>query len=671
MTPTSDPIAIFAILMSAILVAPLIFQRLRVPGLLGVICAGALVGPGGFGWLERDRSIVLLGAVGLSYLMFMAGLSMDLGGFLRSRRQSLSFGSLSFFLPMALALIAGGTVLDYDVAPTLLLGAIVGSHTLLAYPIVSRIGITKNRAITICMGGTLVTDLVSLGLLAVVIGSRQEDTGATYWAKFALSVGLFVAFTVLVLPRLGRWFFRRFQYDNITDFLFMMTVLFGTAWLAQLAGLASIIGAFLAGLMMNRLVPESSTLMSRIQFVGNALLIPFFLLSVGMLIDVSVLTQLDVWATAALFTTLVLLGKGGSALLAGGIYGFSWAERWVMAGLTIPQAAATLAVTLVGFEYQLFGATEVNAVVLMILVSCLIGPVLVENSGRAVALQDESTVYDPTNAPQRILVPLANPETATHLMEIAFMVQEPGAEDPIYPISVTPHEGNVVANVASTKKMLQSTVDLATAAGRPVNALTRIDLNVAKGISRAVLERGITKIIIGWNGQQAQSRAIFGSILDQLLEETQVLTLVCKIMRPVNLFRRLLVPVPPLASLEPGFAVALRSIKLMAEGLGAGLVFVRTADAEPHLVENSEQVRPQLEASWEVVEQWEDVEDWIKEQRRPDDLLVLLSARNGAVSWRPSLDRIPQRLARETPDLCMVVVYPAELEWSEIQPTLA
>jgi len=275
--PFSNPVMIFALVMLIILLAPILFKKIRVPGIVGIILAGTLVGPSILGLLERDSTIELLGTVGLLYLMFMAGLSIDLNRFEKLRNQSIGFGTLSYIFPAIGAYYAGIHLIDYSIESALLLGAIVGSHTLLAYPIVERLGITKNTAVTMSMGGTLVTDTLSLGILAIIAGTVGETQGAGYWTAFATSIAIFLIAAILILPRLGRWFFQNMHHDTNVDFVFMMAVLFSTAFLAELAGLASIIGAFIAGLLLNRLVPMNGTLMSRIQFVGNALFIPFFL----------------------------------------------------------------------------------------------------------------------------------------------------------------------------------------------------------------------------------------------------------------------------------------------------------------------------------------------------------------------------------------------------------
>ncbi|TVR14486.1 MAG: cation:proton antiporter, partial [Balneolaceae bacterium] len=659
--PFDDPVLIFALVMLIILLAPMIFRKLKIPGLVGLILAGTVVGPGLLGLIERDFTIELLGTVGLLYLMFMAGLSIDLNRFEKLREKSIGFGIMSFLFPQLAAIYVGTEFLDYSLSTSLLLGSIVGSHTLLAYPIAERLGITKNTGVTMSMGGTLVTDTLSLGVLAIVAGSVGDDLGTGYWVGFGTSVVIFVAAAVIILPRLGRWFFRNVQYEKNIDYVFMVAVLFATAFLAELAGLAPIIGAFMAGLLLNRLVPESGTLMSRIQFVGNVFFIPFFLISVGMLVDIQVLGSLDVWIKAIVFSVLVFFGKGLAAFAVRYLYKFTNEEGLVIYGLTTPQSAATLAVTLVGYELGFFDATAVNAVVIMILITCLIGPWLVENYGREVAKQEEDKPYSPADAPQRILVPLANPETSDALMDIAFMVQDKKSGQPIYPLTVARDGSNVEANVARGEKMLSHAVIHAASADVEVNPITRIDLNVARGIARAVEESRITNIVIGWNGEVSAKRAIFGSILDQLLREIDEMLMVCKIEKPVNTFERLVVAVPPFASHEIGFRGTIRSLKLMAEQMGVDLVFVSTIEREPHVKSGIDKIKPYLDVEYETIDKWSELPSWLEKNEQDNDLFVLMSSREGTLSWRPGLDRLPRVIAQKYPELSFITIYSSEI----------
>lgn len=660
--PFSDPVLIFALVMVVILIAPIIFKRIKIPGLVGIILSGMVIGPSVLHLLERDSTIELLGTVGLLYLMFTAGLSIDLNRFEKLRNQSIGFGLISYLFPAAGAYYAGIYWLNYSIESSLLLGAIVGSHTLLAYPIIERLGITKNTAVTMSMGGTLVTDTLSLGILAVIAGTVGVDQGPKYWTIFGTTIAVFLAVAVITLPRVGRWFFRTMKHETDVDFVFLMAVLFATAYIAELAGLASIIGAFIAGLLLNRLVPANSTLMSRIQFVGNALFIPFFLISVGMLVDVKVLGSLEVWIYALTFTALVLVGKALASVIIRLIKGYSNAEGFVIFGLTTPQSAATLAVTLLGFDLGFFDQTAVNAVVIMILFTCLVGPWLVEKFGRDVVLQEENKPYEPSQTPQRIIVPLANPETSDALMDIAFMIRDEKSGEPIYPLTVARDGKDVDAQVARGEKMLSHAVVHAAAAEIPVNPVTSIDLNIANGIARSVNEKLASVVVIGWNGATSASQRIFGSILDQLLQKIDEMVMVSKIHKPINTVERVVIAVPPYASYEPGFSGAVRSLKLMVDQIGSTLTILAPKEQMEKVKRSVGSIKPSIETEYVSIDGWGELPGWMDINTEIDDLFVLLSAREGSLSWRPALDRLPRVISQRYPELCFITVYPSEVE---------
>lgn len=660
--PFSNPVLIFALVMVVILVAPILSKKIKIPGIVGIILSGMLIGPSVLHLLERDSTIELLGTVGLLYLMFTAGLSIDLNRFEKLRNQSIGFGLISYLFPAAGAYFAGIHWLNYSLESSLLLGAIVGSHTLLAYPIIKRLGITKNTAVTMSMGGTLVTDTLSLGILAIIAGTVGDEQGPGYWTVFATSIAVFLAAAILTLPRVGRWFFRTMKHETDVDFVFLMAVLFATAFIAEMAGLASIIGAFIAGLLLNRLVPGNGTLMSRIQFVGNALFIPFFLISVGMLVDVQVLGSLDVWIYALIFTMLVFVGKALASGIVRLIKGFSNAEGFVIFGLTTPQSAATLAVTLLGFDLGFFDQTAVNAVVIMILLTCLVGPWMVEKFGRDVVLQEEKKPYEPSQTPQRIIIPLANPETSDALMDIAFMIRDEKSEEPIFPLTVARDGKDVDAQVARGEKMLSHAVIHAAAAEVPVNPVTSIDLNIANGIARSVSEKLASVVVIGWNGATSATQRIFGSILDQLLQKIDEMVMVCKIQKPINTVKRVVIAVPPYASLEPGFSGAVRSLKLMVDQVGGTLTIVAPKERMKNVEKRIKKVKPDIETEFVSIEGWGNLPAWMDKHTLKDDLFVLLSAREGSLSWRPALDRLPRVISQRYPDLGFITVYPSEVE---------
>jgi Kef-type K+ transport system membrane component KefB/nucleotide-binding universal stress UspA family protein len=644
--PATDPVLIFFIAMTAILAAPLVMQRLRGPTLVGMILAGTILGPSVLGLLERDATIVLLGTVGLLYLMFVAGVSIDLPRFERLRGWSIGFGLASFFIPQLAALAIATTLLGFSIPQALLLGSIVGSHTLLAFPIVDRLGIAENRGMIMGIGATIVTDLLSLMVLAIVIASLGGDTTTGFWVQFAALVFVWAAAAIWLLPRLGYWFFRNVRQGPAVDFSFLMVVLFLTAWLAGVVGLAPIIGAFVAGLLMNRLVPPQGPLMTRIKFVGDALLIPFFLLSVGMLIDVRVLvSSVDLWFLALTFTGLVVVGKTLAAKTAQMVLRQTSAEGWTVAGLTIPQAAATLAVTLVGFEVGLFSEMIVNAVVVMILLTSVIGPTLVERFGRQVALQETQRPFEPEDAPQRILVPLANPETAPALMDLAMALRQPGEEQPLYPLTVAREGAGEAAAVAASEQLLGHAVVHAAAADVPVVPITRVDHNVARGIVRAVRERRISTVVFGWEGEPGARALIFGSVLDQFLDESEPMVLVSRLVQPLAATERVVVLIPPLAEREVGFFPALTTLKFMTANAGAEMAILCLESSRPQVERWVERSRPEVNTTFLAMPAWDEALTLLESTVDLGDMICLVSTRRGTLTWRPDLMRLPRQIA--------------------------
>ena len=625
--PVTDPVLIVAITMGILLVGPLLFERLKIPGLVGLIALGAVAGPSVTGLLERDATFILLGTLGLLYLMFMAGVTLDLAEFNRQRRTAVLFGMLSFALPMALALTLAPSLLGYGLPAAALLGSIVGSHTLLALPLAGRLGISKNKAVVVATGATLVTDLLSLLVLAVVQGVSSGDADAAFWLAFVVKDLVWAAAVLWLLPKVARAFFRRVRREDDAAFAFLLAAVFFAAWTASLAGLAPIIGAFLAGIALNQLIPKQSPLMTRLRFVGDAILIPFFLVSVGLLVDVAVLGSLEVWGLALLFMAIVALGKGGAALLGIPFFGFTRYEGLTVAGITMPQAAATLAVTLIGFDIGLFTQTAVNAVVVLIVLTCLAGPSVVQAFGRKVALAESDQPYEPADAPERILVPLANPETAEPLMELALLLRSATSEEAVYPLAVARGGHEEAAHVAEAERVMERAVLHATAASVPVVPTVRIDENAVSGIVRGARELRASEIVAGWNGMRSSGSLVFGGVLDGVLAESRAMVVVARLVVPLAAAKRLVVLVPPLVWREVGFARAVRVLKVMAAQKGLGLlVLANEADAQ-EVDERFRAARPEAAVEIAPLKAWSDAVKTLDDRAETGDVLVLVGVR--------------------------------------------
>lgn len=669
--PFSDPVLIFATMMLIILITPVVFSRFKIPSIIGFILAGVIVGPSVSGIMERDATIVLLGTVGLLYLMFMAGLEIDVKRFLKYKNHSIVFGSWTFFIPQVTGALLAVYLLGFTWPAAILLASMFASHTLVSYPIASKLGITKNTAVTTTIGGTIITDTAALLVLAVIIAMDRGEIGASFWITLGVSLSLLTFFTFWAIPKITRWFFQTVSEESYLEFVFVMAVAFSISFLAEVAGVEAIIGAFMAGLAVNRLIPESGTLMNRIHFVGISLFIPFFLISVGMIVDVGAfIAGIEAWIVAIFMVVIALTGKYAAAWVTSKSLNYNKNELMSMYGLSVAQAAATLAVVLVAYDRGIFGDfgdAVLNGSVLMILVTCIVSPIITEKYGKRLALEEEDKPYDPSEAPQRILVPLANPETSDALMDIAFMIREKDSPEPLYPLTVARESTESDAEVAKGEKLLSHAVVHAAAAEVPVIPMTRIDLNISSGINRAVNENRISNIIIGWNGQISAKQRIFGSILDQLLTQLDEMVMVCKIEQPVNTFKRLVVAIPPFSALEVGFAGAIRPLKLMAQQMGADYVVTATEERIPAVKKRIEIIKPEIDVEYSGMDQWDVLPDWMDENIKNQDLFILISAHEGSISWRPGLDRLPRVIAQKYPDLSFITVYPSE---AEIENTL-
>ncbi|MCC5822232.1 MAG: cation:proton antiporter [Phycisphaerales bacterium] len=669
--PVTDPVLTFALVMLIILIAPLVMQRLRVPGIIGLIVAGVIVGPNALGILDRNETIVLLGTVGLLYIMINAGLEMDLNQFRRYRNHSLAFGSISYLVPQVIGAFAALWILGFSVQASILLASMFGSHTLLTYPMASRLGLTKNPAVTTAVGGTIVTDTSALLVLAVIARSTQGELGVGFWGVLVSSLAVYTAAVWWGLPWIGRWFFRTVPAEGPAHFVFLMAAGYLCAFLALVAGVQPILGAFLAGLAMNKLVPKQSVLMARVSFAGSWLFIPIFLISVGMLVDPRVfVSDLQTWKVAILMVVTVISCKFLAAMISRRILGYTATEGWVMFGLTVNQAAATLAAVVVGFELGIFDESVVNGTVMMIMASCLVGSVVMQKHGRELAIRQSEATEDLALAPKRILVPLRNPEAAPAIMDVAFMIREKQSHEPVYPLAVVQDSDDASAQVAAGEKMLSAAVTHAAAADIPAVPVTRLDTNAAEGIVRAIRELRISTVVMGWTGVSTTRSFIFGSVLDQLLKRCPQQFVVCRFAEPLYTAKRLVLVVPPFAHREVGFADAVATVKNLASQSGLDLVLSARASDLETLEPLIAKIKPEVKTETMPVPV---IESWLHPNGpglEEHDIFVLLAARENQVSWRPSIDRLPKAIMSRPDPVTMLVVYPSE-QAVDIAPPLA
>lgn len=658
--PITDPVIIFAIAMIIFFISPLLMERLRIPGIIGPILAGVIIGPNGLDILARDQTMELLGTVGLLFIIFIAGLELDIDGFKKYRNRSLVFGSLSFFIPLSLGTIIS-FLFGYSIPAAILIGSILGSHTLLAYPIASRLGISKNKAVTTAVGGTILTDTFALIILAVITGVTKGEVTFQFWVQLLVAIVVFVLIMLKFVPVISRWFFKNYGTEGVTNFTYVMVVLFFAGTLAILAGLQPIIGAFLAGLALNRFIYENGALMNRIRFVGNGLFIPFFLLSVGMLVDLRILmNDANAWILTIAILLAVFVGKGLAPIITGRIYGYSQTEQRLMIGLTIPQAAATLASTLVGYDVGLLNEVTVNAVIIMIIVTCIMGPYLVEKYGRRQTMIEEEIPNLVEQTPERILIPIANPNTMESLIDLANFIKHANTHDqPIYPLSVVRNDiREAQEQVAQAEKMLGHAQLYAAGAEIPIRILTKVDKDIVHGITRAIIEERINTVVLGWHARGSKQEKI-ATVINRVIEETSETVLITKLAHPLETTKRVVLLIPFGADHKPGFKDAIERIKILTSRIGAELHVIIIKGMVEHYEKHFKAIKPNPHTTYTRVEGWTDLKDNHFQRLIADDLVVLLSARKGTIGWHPELERVPQKLARLLPE-SFIVYYPTE-----------
>jgi len=668
MLPFSDPILIFAGVMVLILTAPLLARKVHLPEIVGLIGAGMVVGPHGFGILMRDQTIQLLGTVGLLYIMFLAGLEIDLHQVRRNKSHAVVFGLLTFGIPLALGIILGVWVFAMTIPVAVLLASMFSSHTLVTFPVVGKLGLAKTRSVTTAVGGTIITDTLALLVLAVIASASRGELSAGFWLRLFALMLVYIAAVLFFVPRLGRWFFRHVSTDENTEFVFVLAIALSSSYLAHLAGLEAIIGAFLAGLTLNSLIPEKSLLMTRIHFTGNAIFIPFFLLSVGMLVDVSLLfTGTEAWIISIGMTCVALAAKFIAAWFSQWALGYVRDEGALIFGLSVNQAAATLAAVLVGYNIGLFSEAVITGTIMMIAVTCLVGSIVTERAGRNVALREEQAVFDASSAPHRIMIPLEGREGAKELLDVALLLREKGSHEPFYPLRVVPEGSHVEQDVAMAEKVLAHTVVRAMSAGVPVTPLTSVDVNPTSGIVRAGRDNRISMILLGWDGRVSSPTRIFGRTIDGVIERSLQLVMVNRFRRPVNTAQRIVLVLPPFAERQLGFASVIAAVKTLAGQAGTSLLVLCSAETVVAAEKFVCRTPPSVPISFETLRSWKQVQASLAERIEESDWLILMGVRKGELAWQPSLDRLPGRLAGGFPDAPFSVFIPPAERWDSQQ----
>jgi Kef-type K+ transport system membrane component KefB len=669
--PLKNPVIIFSLVLFIILFAPILFNKIKVPHIIGLILAGVIVGPYGLNLLRRDSSIVLFGTVGLLYIMFLAGLEIDLTEFKKNRKKIIVFGLCTFLLPLIFGALASYYVLGFSFLSSVLLASMFSTHTLISYPIASRYGVARNRAVTLTIGGTMITDILALLILAAVAGMTKEEVSSSFWYTLGISSLVFVGIVFFVLPFIVRWFFKRFD-DSVSQYIFVLAIVFLSSFLAEAAGLEAIIGAFFSGLILNRFVPHTSPLMNRIDFVGNALFIPFFLISVGMLVDITVLIKgWGALKVASVIVTLAIITKYIAALITQKVFNLLPEEGKMIFGLSTSHAAATLAIILVGYNIiigetatgepiRLLNEDVLNGTILLILVSCAISSFVVERASRQLVLEEEKEVTKEPDEQQRILISLAYPESVTELVDLGLMLKPKKSAIPVYALHVVSDETDISKAEVAGKKMLEKAIRQAAATENSLIPLSRYDANISNGIIYTIKEQHITDLIIGLH-HNANQKDFLGATAERIIRFTYETIFIYKSVQPLNTLKRMVVLVTPKAELEPGFGDWFSKLITVVKEAGLTLSFYAVAETIAELKYQQELINASVPVTFNEFSNWEDFL-FFTGILKQDDLFSIITSRKGHVSYNAISEKLPYYLTKYFAANSFILIYPKQVE---------
>ncbi|MGJ3249381.1 MAG: cation:proton antiporter [Elainellaceae cyanobacterium] len=654
--PIQDPVRIFLIIVAIMLVAPLIFERLKMPGIIGLILAGVVVGPHGLNILERDETIELLGTVGLLFLMFLGGLETSLNDLKGNADKAIVFGLATFILPMAIG-TGAMLLLGYSGLAAVLVASCFASHTLVALPILSRLGIMRSPSITTTLGATLITNILALLVLAVIVKANDGDLTIGFWLFLIPALTIYTVATLVGVPYLGRWFFRQFGHDEGAEFIFVLATLFVISVLADLIEIEPIVGAFLAGIALTPLIPQLSPLMNRLQFIGNTLFVPIFLISVGMLVDPLVLIR----EPQSILVATVMIGaelssKFLAAWGAGKFCRFPFPNVMVMFGLSLAQAASTLAAITVAFNIDLVDELTVNGTIAMILVSCVASPWVVSRWGKQVNVVSRPS--QETNQSKewgdRVLVPVANPSTENHLLQLGlFLVKR--VNGTLLPIHVIADSGEAIdpEAIAQQNRLLEAAEQLAHGAVALVEPIGRVDESIDKGIIRSAVERKASLIICGWKGYSTYKENFFGGVLDNVIRLAAVPVLITRFPEPIRHVERVVLAAAEMETTPNELSRSIILAKMLAEELKASLHVVKVVSRRTK--SQSQPSDSSSRSSIPIRDIRGNFVNAVCRQLEPRDLLLITASTHRI--GEPVVGREPEAIARRRPNNSMIIVH--------------
>lgn len=656
----TEPVQIFLIVLAIILFAPILLNKLKIPHIIGMIVAGVAVGPYGLNILADDSSFAVFGQVGLLYLMFLAGLEIDMYHLRLNLRRGLFFGFLTLAVPLALGVLTSVYLLKLDWITSMLLGAMYASHTLLSYPVAARLGVTKAPAVLIAIVGTIIAVIGALLVLGATVSvAREGYFNVVEILLLAVRLVVWAAVILYAYPRVTRWFFKKYP-DKVLQYVFVLVLVFLAATTARAIGLEGVLGAFFAGLVLNRYVPVASPLMSSIEFVGNALFIPYFLISVGMMINVRLLADADTLGVAAIMLAVALSSKWLPAYIAQKINGFDVLSRNVMFGLTAAHTAVALAVVAVGYKMGMFDERILNSTVMVILVTCALAPIITSASAAKLKVKMMADEGDEVIRHTRVnntLIPVANPVTAGALVEIALLMRNDRGRHSFYALHV--RNDNSAPAKAVSSNSLEAARGMAAAADIKMETLDRYDINIVTGILNAIEERDITEVILGMHRRTTVIDSFFGNKVEQLLRSTNKMVIITRCFIPANTITRILVWVPADAQYETGFSRWVRALARLTRQVGCRIIFCCPDTIQPLVRGVLYTENYGIRCEFRPADGWDDLV-MLSGEVLDDDLFVVIGARAQSVSYQAEMTELPAFLQSNFARNNLMMIFPEQ-----------
>lgn len=650
--PAKDPVIVFSIICLIILFVPILFERIRLPGLVGFIVAGALLGEYGFDILQRDSAITLFGTVGLLYIMFASGLETDIDDFKKNARRSMVFGLLTFIIPEGFGTLISHYILRFPWDSSILLASMFASHTLIAYPLVSKFNISKNEAVTITVGGTIIVNFFALLVLSVIVGSHGGELNAKFWVKLTINIIAFLLIVLFVIPKCCRWFFKRLNSEDGSQFVFVLFVIFGVSLLAQILGIEPIIGAFFAGLILSNLISPTSKLADRLSFTGNSIFIPFFLISVGMLINVRTFGGgFDPWFVAIVMIVTATLCKFLPAIIVRYVFHYTKDEGWLIFGLSNAQAAATLAAVMVGHDKGLLNDNVLNGTILMIVATIFISTYVTDRVGRRIAVaMKENAPSD--NGQNNYLINVFNPKTAEYLIDLALLFSNDKGN--MYALSIINDDKNIDTQKKNIIDIHEHVKKYVKQLNKTVETSMRVDINIPGGIVRASKELNAGNMLVGWNSKTRATDKLFGTLPMQILQNSDSQLMICNVQSKLEKIRQISVFLPNNIEKEMCFGELLRTILNIANKRKIPMP-IHCTESACQLISNMDHPdNVSIIASKTNMERMK----LIMENLNEDNFAIVVGARKNSISWSKENDKIPKMLNTYFSKHNFVLVYP-------------